>query len=182
MCDILFLWSKRSNKRSQNWRTCPAPIKNRLDESFYPTSRNCAACALKSTKASVRSIPDTQANSISRILFGRRINNMAEHRRSVLWSSDALADLDGIWDYYARVAGSDTANNIIREIGKIIRLIEEHPFAGRSRDEVRTDLRSFAVSPHVVFYRVASNRPEIVRVLDGRQDIDEIFANGEEQK
>ena len=104
---------------------------------------------------------------------------MAAHRRPVLWSSDALADLDGIWDYFARVAGPGTADNFIREIEKIVLLIEEHPFAGRSRDEVRTGLRSFAVSPHVVFYRVANNRPEIVRVLDGRQDIEDIFADGD---
>jgi plasmid stabilization system protein ParE len=29
--------------------------------------------------------------------------------------------------------------------------------------------------PHVVFYRVVDDIPEIVRVLDGRQDIDEKF-------
>jgi plasmid stabilization system protein ParE len=37
-------------------------------------------------------------------------------------------------------------------------------------------LRSFAATPHVVFYRVANDTPEIVRVLDGRQDIEEKFA------
>jgi plasmid stabilization system protein ParE len=37
-------------------------------------------------------------------------------------------------------------------------------------------LRSFAATPHVVFYRVVNDTPEIVRVLDGRQDIEEKFA------
>jgi toxin ParE1/3/4 len=106
---------------------------------------------------------------------------MAERSRPVLWSSDAIADLNGIWDYYARAAGSNTAGNILREIGKIVALIEDHPFAGRSRDEVRSGLRSIAASPHVVFYWVVNERPEIVRVLDGRQDIDEIFANSNER-
>jgi len=40
---------------------------------------------------------------------------------------------------------------------------------------VRPRLRSFAATPHVVFYRVVDETPEIVRVLDGRQDIDETF-------
>jgi toxin ParE1/3/4 len=106
---------------------------------------------------------------------------MAERRRPALWSSEAISDLDGIWDYYARVAGSNTAGNILREIGKIVALIEDHPFAGRSRDEIRPDLRSIATSPHVVFYRVVNERPEIVRVLDGRQDIDEIFTDSNER-
>ena len=53
------------------------------------------------------------------------------------------------------------------------------PSAGRSRDEIRPGLRSLAASPQVVFYRLNNDRPEIVRVLDGRQDIEEIFAEDE---
>ena len=104
---------------------------------------------------------------------------MAEHRRPALWSPEALTDLDGIWDYYAGVAGLTTANNVLREIGKLVALIEEHPSAGRSRDEIRASLRSIATAPHVVFYRIMDNRPHIVRVLDGRQDVDEIFAESD---
>jgi hypothetical protein len=33
--------------------------------------------------------------------------------------------------------------------------------------------------PKMVFYRLKDDRPEIVRVLDGRQDIEEIFSDGE---
>ena len=55
------------------------------------------------------------------------------------------------------------------------RLLEDHPFAGRSRDEVRTGVRSIASRPHVIFYRVTDNTIEIIRVLDGRRDIEEIF-------
>jgi toxin ParE1/3/4 len=101
---------------------------------------------------------------------------MAEPKPPALWSPEALTDLDKIWDYYAHVAGRNTANNIVREIGKVIALIEDHSFAGRSREEVRLGLRSIAITPHVIFYRVMSERPEIVRIVDGRQDIDEIFA------
>jgi toxin ParE1/3/4 len=102
---------------------------------------------------------------------------MAAHRRPVFWSSDALADLAAIWDYYARVAGRHTAEKFIREIGTACRVLEDFPLAGRSRDEVRPGLRSVAVRPHVVFYRVANDRAEIVRVLDGRQDIDSLFGD-----
>ncbi len=67
----------------------------------------------------------------------------------------------------------------LREIAKTIALIEEHPLAGRARNEVRPGLRPFAATPHVVFYRVVDDTPEIVRLLDGRQDIEEKFATGE---
>ena len=101
---------------------------------------------------------------------------MAERRRAALWSPEALDDRERIWDYYVRVAGRHTAEKILREIAEVIALLEDHPFAGRARNEVRLELRSFAATPHVVFYRVVNDTPEIVRVLDGRQDIEEKFA------
>jgi toxin ParE1/3/4 len=97
-------------------------------------------------------------------------------RRAALWSPEALDDRDRIWDYYVLVGGSHTAEKVLREIAEAIALIEDHPFAGRARNEVRPELRSFAATPHVVFYRVVNDTPEIVRVLDGRQDIEETFA------
>lgn len=101
---------------------------------------------------------------------------MAEGRRTALWSPEAIDDRERIWDYYVRVAGRHTAEKILREIAAVITLLEDHPLAGRSRNEVRLGLRSFVVTPHVVFYRVANDTAEIVRVLDGRQDIEEQFA------
>ncbi len=103
---------------------------------------------------------------------------MADPRRPIVWSPDARADLSPIWNYYANVAGRQTADKIVGEMGEACRLLEDHPFAGRARDEVRPGLRSIAARPHVVFYRVNNDVAEIVRVLDGRRDIDEIFAEG----
>ena len=57
------------------------------------------------------------------------------------------------------------------------RLLEDHPLAGRARDEVRPGLRSIAALPHIIFYRVTDDAAEIIRVLDGRRDIEEIFAD-----
>jgi plasmid stabilization system protein ParE len=51
----------------------------------------------------------------------------------------------------------------------------------RPRDEVRPGLRSVVANPHVVFYRVnADGLAEVVRVIDGRRDIDAIFDETEE--
>jgi toxin ParE1/3/4 len=101
---------------------------------------------------------------------------MAEPRRPVIWSPDARSDLSEIWSYYVTVAGRHTADGIVREIVEACRLLEEHRLAGRARSEIRQGLRSIAASPHVIFYRVNSDVAEIVRVLDGRQDLDEIFS------
>lgn len=102
---------------------------------------------------------------------------MADRKGAAIWSPEALGDLDEIWNYYERVAGSNVAEKIARKIGDVIVTIEDHPFAGRARDELRPGFRSLAASPHVVFYRVKNNVPQIIRILDSRRDIDEIFSD-----
>ena len=108
---------------------------------------------------------------------------MAGASGAPIWSSEARADLSDIWNYYGGVAGRRTADKIVWEIGKAVRLLEDHPYGGRARDEVRPGLRSLAANPHVIFYRVGADElVQIVRVLDGRRDIDAIFdESGETQ-
>ena len=101
---------------------------------------------------------------------------MTEGARPAIWSPEARADFDEIWTHYERVAGGATAEKIARTIGAVVATIEQHPFAGRSRDELRPGFRSLAANPHVVFYRVVDRVPEIIRVLDGRQDLDQVFS------
>jgi toxin ParE1/3/4 len=102
---------------------------------------------------------------------------MAKSKRLVVWSPEAHADLKEIWSYYAEAAGRQTAESIARNIGRVCTMLEAHPLAGRTRNDLRPGLRSIAVRPHVVFYRVIDDNPEIVRVLDGRRDLDAIFAD-----
>jgi len=62
---------------------------------------------------------------------------MVDPRRPIVWSPDARADLSEIWNFYAKAAGRQTADKIVREISEVCRLLEHHPFAGRARNEVR---------------------------------------------
>lgn len=80
--------------------------------------------------------------------------------------------------YYAHIAGPTTANKIIREIAKVVKTIDDFPSAGRVRNEIRAGLRSLAAATsQIVFYRLSNDRPEVVRVLNGCQDIEEIFSD-----
>jgi plasmid stabilization system protein ParE len=101
---------------------------------------------------------------------------MNGNKRPVIWSPEARADLSDIWTYYADNTGRHTADDIIRSIGAALNVINDHPYAGRSRNEVRTGLRSIPARPHVIFYRVGtSDTSEIVRILDERRDLDPLF-------
>ncbi|MGY3448676.1 type II toxin-antitoxin system RelE/ParE family toxin [Bradyrhizobium sp. USDA 4353] len=102
---------------------------------------------------------------------------MSAGERRALWSPEAASDLDRLWDYLADAAGSPTADRILRDVQRTATVLIEFPHAGRSRDELQLGLRSISVGAHVVFDRVTTDGPQIVRVIDGRQDIVAIFAN-----
>src|SRR5712692_8128296 len=101
---------------------------------------------------------------------------MAEGDRPLIWSPEARSDLSEIWDHYLTVAGQRVADSVARKIVGACVQLEERPFASRPRDEIRAGLRSITASPHVVFYRVSGEAAEIVRVLDGRRDLDDRFS------
>jgi toxin ParE1/3/4 len=62
----------------------------------------------------------------------------------------------------------------VRLISKIERACEElaeMPGQGRIRDEFAPGLRSFTVSPYLIFYREQAEGIAIVRILHGARDI-----------
>ena len=107
---------------------------------------------------------------------------MASHRRPIIWSPEARADLSEIWNYYAPRAGRHRADNTVRRISDACRLIEDHPLAGPARDEIRSGLQSITARPYVIFYRLREEVVEIVRMLHGRRDLDDIFAGDPTEK
>ncbi len=100
---------------------------------------------------------------------------MAGRKRPVLWSPEARVDLFAIWNCYREEAGEAVADKVVRAIIEKSELLERHPFGGRLRDALRPGMRSLLIDPYVIFYRLQKDVPEIVRVLHGHQDLDEIF-------
>ena len=102
---------------------------------------------------------------------------MRENNRSVVWSPEAEQDLLDTWRHLATVASTTIADNHLRDIDRAVSMLIDWSLAGRSRDELAPGLRSVPVHPSIIFYRVHKNSPQIVRVLDGRRDIDEILTS-----
>lgn len=97
--------------------------------------------------------------------------------KPAIWSPEALIDIENIWDYYAGTAGAGVADRLLRDIGRAVVLLEDFPMAGRVREGIRPGLRSAVSGSHLIFYRLAEQRPLIVRILDGRRDIEQILAD-----
>jgi toxin ParE1/3/4 len=80
-------------------------------------------------------------------------------------------DLDSIWSFIA-ADNVKAADQQIERIGEVFEMLVQNPLAGRARLDLRRDLRSFPVGGYVIFYLPLSNGVEVVRVMNGRQDID----------
>jgi len=101
---------------------------------------------------------------------------MAEARRELIWAAKARRDLIDIWKYFARTAPPEIADKLLRDIRTAAERLRDHPFSGRPRNEIASDLRSILVHPHAIIYRVTEINVEIARIIHERRDIAAAFA------
>ena len=104
---------------------------------------------------------------------------MPAKRRRVVWAPRAKRDLGDVWRYYARVASTEIADKLLREIEGAAERLSENALRWRARDEIMRGLRSALVHPYVIFYRIENGVVEIVRVLHGRRNFAAIFSKRE---
>jgi toxin ParE1/3/4 len=90
----------------------------------------------------------------------------------------ARADLSGIWNYVAKEGGNvAAADDIIDALTGRFYLLSQYPRMGRSRDDLRPGLRSFAVGQYVIVYAIEDEDVQILHVFHGRQDIEGQFGH-----
>jgi toxin ParE1/3/4 len=94
-------------------------------------------------------------------------------------TEQAESDLDEAWDYLAQ-RNESAADRLLDTVLERARVHAQFPLMGRPRDDLSPGLRSFVVSPYVVFYRPVVGTIEVIRVLHGARDVDSIMkAEGE---
>ncbi len=89
-------------------------------------------------------------------------------------SPRASSDLIEIWSYIAddSVANADA---FIDKLYQAIQVLARQPGSGRHREELAPGIQSFPFGRYIIFYRVVAGAVEIVRVLHGARDIENIF-------
>ena len=90
-------------------------------------------------------------------------------------SAQAEDDLIAIW---SAIAPEDlaAADRVLDRIDAACVMSASYPEAGPRRDDIVPGFRYFPVRPYLVIYRVvAPDRIEIVRVVDGRRDLANLF-------
>ena len=93
---------------------------------------------------------------------------------TVLKRSQALSDLFLIGE---RISLDDpaAADRILDRLEERFQLMATQPLMGRERPELIPKLRSFVSDHYVIFYFPLEDGIDILRVLDGRQDVQQEF-------
>jgi toxin ParE1/3/4 len=93
---------------------------------------------------------------------------------NVFVSEQAEADLLQIYRYLAE-RNPAVAESVVVQFDRKFENLGHFPFIGRERSSLGHGIRSLVADVYVIFYEVQSDRIAIVRVLDGRRDIDAEF-------
>jgi toxin ParE1/3/4 len=89
----------------------------------------------------------------------------------VVISLRARSDILNIHSYLAE-RSLVAANRLLPRFSQRFDELREFPFIGRDRSEFRPSLRGLLVEGYIAFYIVEADRVVIVRVLDGRMNIE----------
>ena len=109
--------------------------------------------------------------------------NERNHQRNVgkfFLSSEALEDLDAIWAYIAE-DNAEAADRVLEAAYRTCKILADNPELGRLRKipgVASEQMRSFVIaefSSYVVFYRGLPDAIQIVRVLHGARNIENLF-------
>jgi len=92
----------------------------------------------------------------------------------VVFSERADSDLLQIISYLAP-RNMRAALALADAIDSKLSHLAQHPLIGRERSSLSPGLRSLVVQNYLVFYRVDEARITVIRVLDGRRDIESEF-------
>jgi toxin ParE1/3/4 len=92
----------------------------------------------------------------------------------VVISDKARSDLLRVY-HYLEERSPNAADAFIRRINTNFDNLTRFPFIGRERSRLARGLRCLVVRLHLVFYTVDADQITIVRVIDGRMDVDEEF-------
>ena len=84
----------------------------------------------------------------------------------------ARDDVETIWEYTLKIWGHEQARRHLSQLHDACEALAANPRIGRTRDEVLEGLRSFPAGKHLVFYFVALDGIDVVRILHERMDPD----------
>jgi len=92
-----------------------------------------------------------------------------------LISPQALRDLDSISEYFL-IRNIETGEMLFQDFTKKFGHVLQFPNMGRSYEYIRQGMRGLPLNGYIIFYQFVDNNVEILRIVNGRQDLEALFA------
>ncbi len=97
----------------------------------------------------------------------------------VVWSPNAIRDLDEILDYVAITRNADEAEQLYLKIVPRVDNLSQFPKRARLVPELRRigvrEYRELIIAPYRILFRIADKRVAILGVLDGRRELSDLL-------
>ncbi|MEM9834053.1 MAG: type II toxin-antitoxin system RelE/ParE family toxin [Bacteroidota bacterium] len=90
-------------------------------------------------------------------------------------SAAAERDLREIFRYIAREKSRTRARSFLRSLETTMQRLADSPGIGSDRSYLAPDLLGFPKGKYIIFYQKKGDDIQIVRVLHGRRDIENLF-------
>jgi toxin ParE1/3/4 len=102
-------------------------------------------------------------------------------KKHIQISPAALQDLRDIWRGFAEYGTLTLADAKTAMLQEKLVMLSQFPESGRRREDLAIGMRSLPATEFVIFYRIADDSVQIVRIVNGRRDIERIFQETENQ-
>ncbi|NJK48769.1 type II toxin-antitoxin system RelE/ParE family toxin [Candidatus Gracilibacteria bacterium] len=88
----------------------------------------------------------------------------------------ASRDLDRIAEYFLE-RNVNAGEKLFRDFNQKCFNLLKFPNLGRSYNHIRPNLRGLPLDGYIIFYQVVDESVEILRIVNGRQDLETLFAD-----
>jgi toxin ParE1/3/4 len=95
---------------------------------------------------------------------------------SCFLSRQASQDLDAISDYFV-ARNIEAGENLFKEFTRKCTNLVLFPSLGRSYAHIRPGMRGIPLEGYIIFYQFVDDGVEVLRVVGGRQDLEELFSD-----
>ncbi|MCL2763753.1 MAG: type II toxin-antitoxin system RelE/ParE family toxin [Treponema sp.] len=100
-------------------------------------------------------------------------------KHEIIWSKDAGDELVDIISYVKYNTGNITAKKINDKIMNEVEQISENPEGRKIAPLLRefgvNHIHQFNISPWIIYYKLENNKMEIISIIDGRRNLEEIL-------
>lgn len=100
---------------------------------------------------------------------------------SYSFSEEAIQDLNEICEYIA-YQNSNAAIKLFETIRAKCKSVADFPNLGKRYNYLLPNLRGFIINDYIVFYLPKTDGIDVVRVVSGRRNLENIFADYEKKR